>query len=91
MALVWDAPKDPDEIKDYVLEWALLLIADTIATSIWIVPSGIVKNSDSHTNDTTTIWLSGGTAGAKYLFTNRITTTGGRTYDRTVKLTMKSL
>ena len=91
MALSWTAPKDPDEIKDYGIDYALLLLTDTISTSTWTLPSAITKNSDSHTTTTTTIWLSGGTAGTSYALLNRIVTLGGRTYDRTVKLKMKNL
>lgn len=91
MALSWDAPKDPDEVKDYGINWATLLSTDTIATSTWTVPDEITMDSDSHTTTATTVWLSGGTAGESYSLLNRIVTAGGRTYDRTVKLKMKSL
>ncbi len=91
MSLSWTAPKDPDEVKDYGLLWASLLGTDTINTSTWTVPAGITKDSDSMTDTTTTVWLSGGTAGDSYFLLNRIMTAGGRTYDRTVKLKMKNL
>lgn len=91
MSLAWTAPKDPDEVKDYEITWALLLGTDTIATSTWVVPAGITKDSSTNTTTTTTIWLSAGTAGETYSLLNRITTAGLRTYDRTVKLKMKSL
>lgn len=91
MSLAWTAPKDPDEVKDYEITWALLLGTDTIATSTWVVPAGITKDSSTNTTTTTTIWLSSGTAGETYSLLNRITTAGLRTYDRTVKLKMKSL
>lgn len=92
---VW-AVKDPDEVKDYVLDWAgsaddqKIAYGDALTSSTWIVPSGITKNSDSLTSGTTTIWLSGGTAGVTYSFTNRVTTTGGRTYDESIKLKVKN-
>jgi hypothetical protein len=91
MALSWTPPKDPDEVKDYGVDWALLLDTDTISTSTWTVPAGITKNSDSNTDTTTTVWVSGGTAGDSYLLQNRVVTAGGRTYDRTCKLKMKNL
>lgn len=91
MALSWTAPKDPDEVKDYGINWADLLVTDTISTSTWTLPAGITKDSDSKTSTATTIWFSGGTAGEVYLIENKIVTAGGRTYDRTVKLKMKSL
>lgn len=91
MSLSWTAKKDPDEIKDYQINWSALLAGDTIATSAWTVPAGVTKDTDTNTTTTTTIWFSGGTAGETYPCLNRITTAGGRSYDRTVKLKMKSL
>lgn len=78
--------RDPDSVLDYLIDWTAWLDTDTIATSTWIVPDGITKASDSHTATTTTIWLSGGTAGTGYPITNRITTAGGRTDDRTIRV-----
>lgn len=90
----WD-PKDPDEIKDYEFDWSEILGTDAIATSAWSVASGvglvIDTPSDTHTDTTTTFWASEGDLGVTYSILNRITTTGGRTYDRTRKLKMKSL
>jgi len=102
-ALKW-VFKDPDEVEDFVLDWtARLQPSDAIAASTWISPAGITVNSDSFTNNGsywngtatvtgrywTTIWLSGGTIGETYEFVNRITTTGARVYDQTVKLKVK--
>lgn len=39
-------PKDPDEVLDYGLDWTARLVGDTISTSQWIVPDGIVKGID---------------------------------------------
>ena len=90
-AFTWETPKDPDEVKDYVIEWEDRLNGDVIVTSTWIVPDGITKNSDDFdaVASTTTIWLSGGTLSDTYVFTNRITTQGGRTLDQTAKLKCK--
>jgi len=74
--------KDPDAVLDYAVDWSRWLAGDEIATSEWTVPSGITKVSDSKTTTKTTVWLSGGTAGQFYTVTNRITTTGGRTEER---------
>jgi hypothetical protein len=77
--------KDPNEVKDYTLDWGTRRLAadgsETISTSAWTVPSGITKDSDSDTDTTTTVWLSGGTAGVHYRLTNRVVTNQGRTYD----------
>jgi hypothetical protein len=76
--------KDPDEKKDYGFDWSAWLSsvppADTISSSAWVLPTGITQSTPAPSNDTTTttIWLSGGTAGASYTVVNRITTAAGR-------------
>lgn len=82
--------KDPDEVLDYVRDWATDLAGDTIATSVWVVPAGITKNSDSHTTTTATIWLQGGTLDTDYALVNRITTAGGRTFDKTLRILIRA-
>lgn len=74
---------DPNEVKDYTLDWGARRLAtgETISTSTWVVPDGITKDSDTDTDTTTTVWLSGGTAGEHYTLTNRVVTNQGRTYD----------
>ena len=76
--------KDPDAVKDYTLDWSDWLDGDTIATSVWVVPAGITEDSESESATSATIWLSGGTAPNEYEITNRITTAGGRSDDRTI-------
>lgn len=78
--------KDPDEILDYQIDWSERLGTDTITTSIWILPVGITENSNSFTDTTATIWLSGGTDGARYDLVNRVTSSGGRTLEQTISL-----
>lgn len=80
--------KDPNEVLDYVVNWAARLGVDTISTSSWTVPAGITLDSNSKTDTTTTAWLSGGTTGETYALLNRIVTVGGRTMDQTINLTM---
>lgn len=81
--------KDPDAVLDYVGDWSKWLAGDTIVTSTWDIPAGIVKDSDDKTVTTVLIWLSGGTAGQKYACRNRITTALGRTDDRTIVIKIK--
>lgn len=87
--------KDPNAILDYSVDWSAWLIssttsADTISTSTWIVPSGITQTTNSHTNTVATVWLSGGSADSTYELTNRITTAGGRTDDRTILIKVQN-
>ena len=77
---------DPDADLDYTIDWESWLDSDTIATSTWVADSGITIESDSNTSTTTTVWISGGTAGSSYKATNHIVTAAGRAEDRTITL-----
>lgn len=83
--------KDPDEVADYEIVWTERLDGDTIASSTWILPPGLTKDSDSHVGDTTTIWLSGGVDGAVYKLVNRVVTVGGRTFEEKVQIAVQSV
>lgn len=74
--------KDPDAVLDYSVDWSRWLAGDEISTSEWAAPEGLAKVTDTHTSTMTTVWLSGGSVGQPHTITNRITTTGGRTEDR---------
>jgi hypothetical protein len=74
--------KDPNAVLDYTIDWTRWLAGDQIATSEWLVPLGLTKTADSKTASSATVWLSGGTAGQSYTVTNRVTTSAGRTEDR---------
>lgn len=92
MALTWPAVKDPNEVKDYSLDWSDLLGAsDTITSSTWTVSegSGLTIGSDSNTTTATIVWLSAGTDGTNYSLVNQVVTAGGRTYDQTVRLKVR--
>lgn len=86
--LVWP-DKDPNDVLDYRVDWSSRLEGDTISTSTWIVPSGITQDSAVSDDSTSTIWLSGGTAGETYSLTNRVVTDGGRTMDQSVRIKVK--
>lgn len=78
--------KDPDSTLDYQINWTDWLNGDEISTSAWLVPAGITEASNSNTTTTTTIFIGGGTVGVRYIVRNRITTTLGRTVDRSFAL-----
>lgn len=91
--------KDPDAVLDYVFDWAPQtngregadsdwLAADsgeTITSYVMTVETGLIKDSDSLTDDDTsvTVWLSGGAEGQDYSVACKITTSAGRTDERT--------
>ena len=78
--MIWEPglvlEKDPDGVLDYGFDWAEWLGTDTISSYVLTLTTGI----------TLAVWLSGGTAGVKYDVACRITTTGGRTDERTVSV-----
>lgn len=84
--------KDPDAVLDYAMSWATWLGADTISTSVWSVDgpdSSLTVDSDSETTTVATVWLSGGTPNMDYVITNRITTAGSRTDDRSITVQVR--
>ena len=85
-AQTFRATKDANAVLDYTLDWSQwLTTGDNLATSTWITAPGLVIDSDVlEADNTTTVWLSNGTPGQTYVATNRITTTGGRTDDRSI-------
>lgn len=87
------SPKDPSEVMDYTINWTNLLVgAETISTSTWSVsPSGLTLGTESDATPNTSIWLSGGTAGTTYMVNCRITTSGGRTHERTILIEVENL
>lgn len=80
--------KDPDALLDYTFDWALYLtpIGDAIASVVWVLSAGLTKVSGAFTATTATVFVSGGVEGDTETVTCRITTSGGRTDDRTISL-----
>lgn len=82
---VWP-DKDPDAVVDYTVDWQAFTQGDTISTSIWTVPAGLTKGTDTFTDETATVFLSGGTTNTAYSIINTVTTADGRTFERSVRL-----
>lgn len=87
--MAFNVTKDPQAVLDYTLDWSLWLDGDTISTSTWALDVGITEDSESETATTTTVWVSGGTAGTTYNAVNTITTVGLRTDQRTIQITVQ--
>jgi hypothetical protein len=88
MSIAWP-PKTTTEVKDYGLDWTKELAGDVILSSTWESPVGLTVGETSFSNypgKQTVIWLSGGTSGQKYTFTNTITTQGGRVETQSVSI-----
>lgn len=89
-AMAW-AEKDPDDIADYAIDWTRWLDGDTISDSVFTVDGdpGVSLASESHTDTVATVWLAGGGEGRRAKIHNRITTAGGRRFDKTMTLDIK--
>jgi hypothetical protein len=86
--------KDPQANLDYSIDWdhnvagaasgtGYLGASETISSSSWSVsPSGLTVGSTANDGKKTTVWLSSGSAGTNYSVTNTITTSQGRTDER---------
>ena len=88
--------KDPSAVLDYAFDWKPLTHGVPGATSDWLATgetissytvtaeTGLTKDSDSQADGVVTVWLSGGTAGINYKVACLITTSAGRTDERTI-------
>jgi len=80
--------KDPDSVLDYALDWGTywLQSGETISSHTVTVETGLTKDSDSESDGIVTTWLSGGTVGESYTVACEITTSLGRTDERTIMI-----
>lgn len=94
--------KDPAEIIDFSFDWDddWLVTNETIDTSSWAITpqSGASPEDDleingtpTKTTTTTTAFVRGGVAGRTYHLKNTITTSEGRTGERTVVIRVAQL
>jgi hypothetical protein len=88
MATDWaNAPKDPQAVRDYGIDWSADIGANTILASTWVIAlgdvSGVVIVQDDHTTTTTTVRLSGGVVGSSVTITNHVTLSNGEEDDQT--------
>ena len=86
--------KDPQSVLDYSITYADIMALtspnDTIFSSSWAGSDGLVVDSNSKTDTTTTVFVSGGRVGAYCNLVNTIVTTADRTYERTIVVEIKN-
>ena len=88
--------KDYQAVLDYSIDWTAWLAAntppDSILTATWTVDStsGIAINTSGFSGGIATVWLRGGTVGSVGEATCKITTTAGRTDERSFFLNIKA-
>lgn len=91
MAKTWEAPKDPEEIRDYGIDWSDDLSGLTITASVWTIVEGtVVMDSDSFADTSTTVRLSGGTLNETCLLLNHVTLSDGQQIEQTCKLKVRA-
>lgn len=83
--------RDTLDIEDYCWDWELWLDGDIIQSADFIIPTGLTKVTDTKTDTTATVWLSGGTINIAYQVSCTIVTVGGRTKNRSALFAMKDL
>jgi hypothetical protein len=77
--------KDPSAVLDYVFDWTeWLATGETIDNYTITADTGITVDSSTEDTGKVTVWLSGGTAGINYKVACKITTSAGRTDERTI-------
>ena len=86
MSLTLQNPlKDPSAVLDYAFDWTGWLAAgETIVGHTITADTGITVDSSTELDGKVNVWLSGGTAGINYKVACLITTTAGRTDERTL-------
>ena len=87
MSLTLQNPlKDPSAVLDYVFDWSeeWLATGETITDHTITADTGITVDSSTEDAGKVTVWLSGGTAGINYKVACLVTTSAGRTDERTI-------
>ena len=86
MSLTLQNPlKDPSAVLDYVFDWTeWLATVETITDHTITADTGITVDSSTELDGKIIVWLSGGTAGQNYKVACKITTSAGRTDERTI-------
>ena len=86
MSLTLQNPlKDPSAVLDYAFDWnEWLATGETITDHTITADTGITVDSSTEDDGIVTVWLSGGTAGINYKVACKITTSAGRTDERTI-------
>jgi hypothetical protein len=77
---------DPQAVLDYGLRWtAWLAVGETITAFSWTLPTGITLVDQDCVAGVITVWISCATEGL-YTIVGRITTSQGRTDERSIRI-----
>ena len=82
--------KDPEAVLDWQFDWTSWLAdAETIATHTVTAEDGLTVDSSAEADGVVTVWVSGGTAGTRYRLECLISTSAGRTDERSVSISVR--
>jgi hypothetical protein len=81
--------KDPSAVLDWEFDWSAWLQAGETISAFTITVTGANQDSTAASATAVTVWLSGGTAATAATIACRITTTAGRTDERTITVSIK--
>jgi hypothetical protein len=81
---------DPDETRDYTWDWSARLLGGETITSHTVTVTGCTLGSHTATTTKVTAWASAAIPGPASL-TCHVVTSGGRTFDDTIRLTVMDL
>ena len=81
------SPKDPEDTRDYAIDWEPFLPAgETITDALITAPDGLTIVSQAFTDTTVTARFSDGVAGTSYNVDCTVTTSSGQIFDVTIVL-----
>lgn len=96
MATDWSqAPKDPQAIRDYAIDWTADLGTATIVGSTWAITMGgdgdapLIVVEDDFTDTLTRVRLSGGNVNTTVALTNHIVMSDGEEDEQSGKIKIK--
>lgn len=91
--MIYADPKDPNDVDDMSLVWTNLLASgETISTiTTTVVSGGVTLGTPAISGATTTVRVSGGTAGTQAEVLFRITTSTSRQLDTTLTIPVATL
>ena len=91
--------KDPGDTETFTIEWRgsdpvldyILDASESVIASAWTLPLALTEVSSGFTATTSYLFVSGGVDNIRYDMVCEITTSAGRTINRTLQLLVKEL
>lgn len=82
--------QDPQDREPVLMKYAGWLGSDdSLVDSAWTLPDGITADGEDRDATSAIIFITGGTIGQRYKFTNHVTAVSGREKDRSFYISVK--